>query len=224
MRARAAAASAAVLVSACSSPSVNILQVTVEAYISAVSLGDVSRVMSLSAPCQKDLMAAGSPERVRAIEKEYRGRIESGSMLWDQAKAAGQLSLDPLGITLILGVGLGKEGAAAMPLGTRFEPDGSRAVVTTRAITNYEGIAWDSIPMGGRMYLLGVPFGKVVNFATGYDDPSTLQLLATVDLRWTLVTIPGLERPAGAPGDWYIEKVEPLPETATSWSPRPAAQ
>ena len=43
--------------------------------------------------------------------------------------------------------------------------------------------------------------------------------LATVDLRWTLVTIPGLQRADGAPGDWYIENVEPQPETATAWSP-----
>jgi len=92
-------------------------------------------------------------------------------------------------------------------------------VVTCRALTNYDSIHWGSIPSGGRMYLLGHPFGKVVNFATGYDDPTGLKLLATVDIEWTLVTIPGLDRPQGAPSDWFVEKVEALPATATAWSP-----
>jgi len=200
-------------------PSVNTLQVTVEAYISAVSLGDVARILALSAPYQRDLAAAATPEEKDAVAKRYRGLIEQGYMLWDQSKSTGELAPGPLGVTLIRATGLGKEGAAAMPLGVRMEADNTRAVVSTRVLTNYGGIHWQSIPTGGRMYLMGYPFGRVVNFATGYDDPSTLDLLATVSVEWTLVRIPDVGRSSGASTDWFVEQVTPLPDTATSWSP-----
>ncbi|HKY32558.1 MAG TPA: hypothetical protein VJV23_08485 [Candidatus Polarisedimenticolia bacterium] len=215
---RPAAASVLVAAAACS-PSANTLQVTVEAYISAVSLGDAGRVLDMSAPYQRERLQAPGEEARRALEASYRDRIERGYVLWEQAKATGELAPDPLGVALIRAIGLGKEGAAALPLKVEFDRDKTRAMVTTRAITNYDSIRWGSVPAGGRMYLMGHPFGKVVNFATGYDDPSVLSLLATVDLEWTLATIPGLERPAGAASDWYVEGVRPLDGTATSWSP-----
>lgn len=200
-------------------PSANTLQVTVEAYISAVSLGDVARILDLSAPYHRELLAAKTPEEKAAVGKKYRDMIEGGYMLWDRSKAAGELASDPLGVTLIRAIGLGKEGAAAMPLSVNVEPGNMKAVVRTRALTNYGGIHWDSIPTGGRMYLMGYPFGKVVNFATGYDDPSELSLLATVSIDWTLVRLPGAERSKNAPSDWLIDRVMPLPDTATAWSP-----
>jgi len=208
----------ALLPAACG-PSANTLQITAEGYISAVSLGDVHRILEISAPFQREKQATPPGEELQALERKYRGMIEGAYMLWDQAKATGELPPGPLGITLIRGIGLGKEGAAAFPVGYRFEDDGVTAILTTRAITNYSTIPWDRLPSGGRMYLMGIPFGKVVNFATGYDDPSQFQLLATVDLEWTLVKLPDVERPAGAPSDWYVERIEPLPETATSWTP-----
>ena len=69
------------------------------------------------------------------------------------------------------------------------------------------------------MYLLGHPFGKVVNFAPGFEDLTGLRLLATVDLEWTMVRIAGLKRPELAPSDWFVEKIEARPESATAWSP-----
>lgn len=200
-------------------PSPNTLYVTIETYISAVSLNDVTRVLATSAPYQRELQRSVTPEERAALLKKYRDMIEGGYLLWEEAKYKGELAPDPLGVSLIRAVGLGKEGAASLPLNARFDVGGARAIVRSRAITNYDSIRWASIPTGGRMYLLGYPFGKVVNFATGYDDPSRLELLATVDMEWTLVTIPGLKRPEGAPSDWYVEKVEVLADSATSWSP-----
>jgi hypothetical protein len=203
------------------SPSPNTLQVTVDAYISAVSLGDVGRILDICASCQQELRAAGSPEARTAVEKEYRGRIERAFILWEQARSTGRIELDPLGISLIRSIGLGKEGAAAMPVGTTFSEADTRGVVRTRALTNYDRISWDALPSGGRLYLMGHPFGSVVNFAPGYEDPSELRLLATVDLEWTLLHLPG-ERPSGAPSDWYVQGVLPLEGTDTAWTP-PAA-
>lgn len=221
MSARAGAVLLAGLLAAAAgcSPSVNTAQVTVEAYISAVSLGDVSRILALSAPYNRELLEVGTPVEKAALEKRYRDRIEQGYLLWDVAKSTGELAPDPLGIAVIRSIGLGKEGAAALPMSVRFEEEGSRAVVRTRALTNYGGIQWARVPAGGRMYLMGMPFGRVVNFATGFDDPSLLELLATVELDWTLIEIEGAPRQPGAPGDWFVAKVEPLPETATAWSP-----
>ncbi len=216
--ATAAGAALALAAPACA-PSANTLQVTVEAYISAVSLGDVARILDLSAPYHRELLAAKTAEEREAVGKKYRDMIEGGYMLWDRSKAAGELSPDPLGVTLIRAIGLGKEGAAAMPLSVTVEPGNMKAVVKTRVLTNYGGIHWDSIPTGGRMYLMGYPFGKVVNFATGYDDPSELSLLATVNVDWTLVRIPGAERSRNAPSEWLIDKLVPIPDTATPWSP-----
>ena len=203
------------------SPSVNTLYVTIESYISAVSLNDVARVLAMSAPYQRERAAAPAGAAGQALAKRYQDMIESGYMQWETAKYKGEIAPDPLGVSLIRAIGLGKEGAASQPLGVRFEQGNTRAIVTERAITNYDSIRWGSLPTGGRMYLLGYPFGKVVNFATGYDDPSVLALLATVDMEWTLVTIPGLERPEGAPSDWYVERIDVLGDTATSWSPPP---
>lgn len=206
------------LLAAACTPSVNTLQVTVDAYISAVSLSDVGRILDLLAPYQRALREE-SPDRAEAIAKEFRGRIEDGFMRWEGARPTGKLELDPLGIAIIRGIGLGKEGAAALPLNVRFEDGNMRGIVTTRALTNYKSIRWDSIPTG-RIYLMGFPFGKVINFATGYDDPSGFELLDTVDLEWTLTRLAGV-RTQGAPGDWFVESVEPVEGTATSW--RPAA-
>lgn len=206
----------AALVTAACSPSVNTLQVTVDAYISAVSLNDVGRILDLSAPYQRALKAA--PDQVNAISKDFRGRIEDGYMRWEGARATGQLDLDPMGIAIIRGIGLGKEGAAAIPLNTRFEEGNMRGIVRTRALTNYKSIRWDSIPAGGRIYLVGFPFGKVINFATGYDDPSAYELLDTVDLEWTLIRIPEVDTP-GAPGDWFVETVAAVEGTSTMYRP-----
>jgi hypothetical protein len=214
--------SALLTLTACA-PSSNTLFVTIETYISAASLNDVARLLATSAPCQRELQAAATPEARAQVEKKYRDLFEVGFMTWEGAKYKGEISPDPLGVALIRAIGLGKEGAASQPLDIRFEQGNTRAIVRERAITNYESIRWGSIPSGGRMYLLGYPFGKVVNFATGYDDPSQLRLLATVDMEWTLITIPGLKRPEGAPSDWYVERVDALADTATSWSP-PAAE
>lgn len=216
-RAHALAALTCVLAAAGCSPSVNTLQVTVDAYISSVSLNDVARILDLSAPYQRALKEAPA-EQAEAIAKDFRGRIEEGYMRWEGGRGTGQLELDPLGIALIRGIGLGKEGAAAIPLGVRFEADDMRGVVVTRAISNYRSIRWETIPAGGRIYLMGYPFGKIINFATGYDDPSGFELLDTVDLEWTLVRIPGL-RTAGAPSDWFVESAEPVEGTATKWRP-----
>lgn len=199
-------------------PSHNTLYVTIETYISAVSLNESTRILAILAPAQRELQAA-APDQRAAIEKKYRDLIEQGFILWETAKSAGRLEPDTLGIALIRGIGLGKEGAAALPLGVRMESGNTRAVVTSRAITNYDRIAWDALPTGGRMYLMGHPFGTVVNFAPGFDDAGRLALLATVDLQWSLVTLPGVARPEAAPSDWYVEKVEALPATGTSWSP-----
>jgi hypothetical protein len=202
------------------SPAPNTLQVTVEAYISAVSLGDVGRILDICAPCQQELQAAaGGAEARTAIEKKYRDEIERAFILWEQARSTGQLQLDPLGIALIRSIGLGKEGAAAMPVGVTFSENNTRGVVHTRALTNYDRIGWDVLPSGGRMYLMGHPFGRVVNFAPGYEDPSRLQLLATVDLEWSLVRLSAHPRPAGAPSDWYVEGVRPVAGTDTAWTP-----
>ncbi|MFQ5701915.1 MAG: hypothetical protein ACE5HU_08745 [Acidobacteriota bacterium] len=215
-------AAAAVLVACAASvgcqPSVNTVQVTVDAYISAVSLGDTARTMVLSARYQRDLLHTPAQD-VPALQKHYRDLIESGYMLWDRAKATGEIELDELGISLIRAIGLGKQGGVAIPLRTRFEQDNMRSIVTTRAMTNYERIHWARIPTGGRMYLLGVPFGKVINFATGYDDPSQFKLLDTVDLEWSLERISAAGSPPGVPGHWYIDAIKVLPDTATSWSP-----
>ena len=210
------AAPIAALATAACSPSVNTLQVTVDAYISAVSLNDVGRILDLSAPYQRALKEA--PDQEAAIARDFRGRIEDGYMRWEGARATGQLELDPMGIAIIRGIGLGKEGAAALPLNVRFEDGNMRGIVTTRALTNYKSIRWNSIPTGGRIYLMGFPFGKVINFATGYDDPSGFELLDTVDLEWTLTRLAGV-RTQGAPGDWFVESVEPVEGTATSWRP-----
>jgi len=212
-------AAALLMAAAGCSPSPNTLYVTLETYISAVSLNDVSRVLATSAPYQREIMAATTPEQKTALRKRYSDMIEGGYVSWEAAKSRGELAPDALGVSLIRAIGLGKEGAASLPLSVRFEDGNTRGIVTARAITNYDSIRWGSLPSGGRMYLLGHPFGKVVNFATGYDDPSTLKLLATVDMEWTLVKIAGLARPEAAPSDWYVEKVEALPETATAWSP-----
>ncbi len=200
-------------------PSANTLYVTMETYISAVSLNDVGRALASSAPYQRDLKEAASSEEKAVVTKRYEEMMERGYMLWEQSKSMGEMAPDLMGVALIRGIGLGREGAAAMPLNVRFEAGNTRAVITSRAITNYDRIPWGNLPSGGRMYLLGYPFGKVVNFATGYDDPSILKLLATVDLQWTLVTLQGVKRPEVAPSDWYVEKVEARPDTATSWSP-----
>src|SRR5262245_21211424 len=191
-----------------------------ETYISAVSLNDVSRILAITAPYQRELMAASTPEQKAAVGKKYRDLIEGGYMLWETAKAARELKPDPLGIALIRAVGLGREGGAAFPVRVRFENDNTRAIIESRAITNYDSIKWHTLPAGGSIYLMGFPFGTVVNFAPGFDDPSSLQLLATVDVEWTLVQIPGLTRPAQAPSDWYVEKIETKAETATAWSPK----
>jgi hypothetical protein len=200
-------------------PSLNTIYVTIETYISAVSLNDLTRILAMCAPYQRELAASATPEAKSALAKKYRDIVEGGYIGWEDAKARGELRPDSLGVGLIRAIGLGKEGAASQPLNVRFEAGNTRAVVRERAITNYDSIRWDSIPTGGRMYLLGHPFGKVVNFATGYDDPSKLALLATVDMEWTLVRIPGLKRPEGAPSDWYVESIDVLADTATSWSP-----
>ncbi len=219
--ARAACALSAVLPLACCSPSPSSLFVATESYITAVSLNDAARALAMSAPYQRELLAASSPEQKAAVGASYRGLIERGYLLWEEAKARGELSPDPLGVALIRAIGLGKEGAASLPLGVTFDDGAKRAVVSARAITNYDRITWENLPVGGRMYLMGYPFGRVVNFATGYDDPSRLQLLATVDLRWTLVRIPEVGRPEGAPGEWLVESVEAMEATATAWSPPP---
>ena len=217
------AAASLVAMTACG-PSSNTLFVTIETYISAASLNDVTRVLAISAPYQRELQTAATPEASAAVTRKYHDQVEGGYMLWEEAKMKGQLAPDPLGIALIRSIGLGKEGAASQPLFVRLEEGGRRAIVRERAITNYDSIRWDSIPRGGRMYLLGHPFGTVVNFATGFDDPSQLKLLATVDLDWTLVTFPGLKRPEGAPSDWYVERLDVLTETATAWSPPASAK
>jgi hypothetical protein len=218
-----AIASGAAFVLLSCSPSINTVNVTMETYLAAVSHNDLHRILVTSAPYQRELMAAPTPEAKEEVGRRYRGIIEGGYMLWEQAKASRELAPDPLGIALIRAIGLGREGAAAFPLRVRFEEGNTRAIIASRAITNYDRIDWGSLPTGGRIYLLGHPFGKVVNFAPGYDDMTELELLATVDLEWTLVRIAGLIRPEGAPSDWFVEKVEVRPESATSWSPPPAA-
>ena len=204
-------------------PGPNTVYVTMETYISAVSLNDVNRILATSAPYQRELMAAGTPEQKAAVGRKYRDIIEGGYMLWETAKSARELKPDPIGIALIRAIGLGREGGAAFPVRARFEDDNMRAIIESRAITNYDSIKWEALPAGGRIYLMGFPFGTVVNFAPGYDDPSLLQLLATVDVEWTLVRIPGLNRPAEAPSDWFVEKIEARAATATAWSPKPTA-
>jgi len=222
-RPAAPALTAALLLASCS-PSPNTVYVTMEGYISAVSLNDIERILAISAPYQRELASVGTtPEGKTALDKRYREMIERGYMIWETAKSTGELAPDPLGIALIRAIGLGKEGAASFPLGVRFEQSNSRAVIGSRAITNYDRIVWDRIPTGGRMYLLAHPYGKVINFATGYDDPTQFTLLATVDLEWTLVRLPGVTRPEGAPSDWYVETVEAKPDTATPWKPPASA-
>jgi hypothetical protein len=212
------AAALGILCASCAPPA-NTLQVTVEAYISAVSLGDVARILEISAPYQRAAHDAADDKARKSLEKKFRTDIEKAYILWEQARSTGTLQLDPMGVALIRSIGLGKEGAAAMPMGVTFEPGYQRGVVRTRALTNYDRIGWDSLPTGGRMYLMGHPFGTVVNFAPGYDDLTKLRLLATVDLEWTLSLIPGVTRPAGAPSDWYVEGVKPVAGTDTAWSP-----
>lgn len=204
-------------------PGSNTVYVTMETYISAVSLNDVSRILATTAPYQRELMSATTPEQEAALGKKYRDQIEGGYMLWEHAKSARELSPDPLGIALIRAIGLGREGGAAFPVRVRFENGNTRAIIESRAITNYGSIKWENLPTGGRIYLMGYPFGTVVNFAPGYDDPFGLQLLATVDVEWTMVQIPGLKRPAEAPSDWFVEKIEAKPATATAWSPKATA-
>ncbi len=201
-------------------PNVNAVNVTVETYIAAVSLQQVARVLELSAPCQRELLAAATPEAQRAVEKRYRDMIERGYILWENAKATGKLEDEGLGVALIRGIGLGREGGASFPLGVTFADANAKALATTRANTNYDTIRWGNLPTGGRMYLMGHPFGTVVNFATGFDDPSTLKLLATVDLEWSLVRAsPAVRRGGTGKDEWLIESLRPLAETATSWSP-----
>lgn len=204
----------ALFVCACS-PSYNELQVTVDAYISAVSLSSTGTMMDLTASYQRELLKAPDDAAVAELQKRYRGIFENAFMAWEAGRSTGALEFDELGIALIRGIGLGKEGAAAFPLGVRFEDNNTRGIVTTRAITNYQAIAWEYIPSSGRMYLMGMPFGSVVNFAPAVDDITRIELLGTVDVEWTLVNIP--EAPGSRAG-WYIEKVTPLPGTATAWT------
>lgn len=206
------------------SQSPNTVQVTVEAYISAVSLGESSRILAMLAPYQREAGKTVDPAAGKLLENRFRNEIEKGFIQWEAAKSSGSLEFDPGGIVLIRAIGLGKDGAVAVPLGVTFDDDGMSAIVATRAITNYATINWGGIPTGGRMYLLGMPFGHVINFATGYDDVADLVLLGTVDVEWHLVRLPRKDRPELAVSDWYIDEVRPLAGTEVAWSRKSKAQ
>ena len=155
------------------------------------------------------------PEEKKKHFEGFESLVRQAHREFESAKQSGTLSPDPLGVAMFRALRLGK-GAISVPLGVKLSDDGSTAHVRSRLITNLDNLQLDSLPTGVRVYLMGYPLGRLEMIAVGYQDPSSKDLLGSVDIDWSLSRAPeGMWSPAG----WLIESIAADPSTAAKWVP-----
>jgi len=202
----AGALAAAVLLDGCS-PAGYAIERTIEQYLGALQSGDRATVARLSARYHEAVRGLEGPPAQQAYER-FAAWLDERGEAFEKAKRTGTVELAPDGIGLVRALGLGRGGYYQVREVVR-EDGWARARIEVQL--GYHAVPFESFPVGTRLYLMGIPLGRVLAPVRG-DGPRRLKVLASVELECRLERIPEPSHPTG----WLVGGIEAVPGTARS--------
>ena len=206
---RLAAATAAAALAASCGQSESGVRRTLDEYIRAVQGADGARLSRFSADFQdsaRDLHGA----QLHAALEQFTRHTEERLAAYEGAKKTGTLDLSADGVSLIKGLGLGR-GVFYMVRDVAPE-EGSRDRVRARMEVNlaYDFVPFEDYQEGTIIYLMGMPFGRLLAPVRGKGKGGKLEVLAQVALDCRLERALDPEHPTG----WVVRSLEALPGSA----------
>jgi len=89
------------------------------------------------------------------------------------------------------------------------ETSGNILVFKTLLRPDYLSINFTEYPPNAILYIMGEPLGTIVKLRPGKTPGPERSVLHSVDLQWTWSRLP-----RGAPSDWCLKSVLPIPDSA----------
>jgi hypothetical protein len=198
------------LLPAACGPNSRTAEETLTAYMEAVQQEDLDRLYCLSAGAS-DALELGVDGAQR------RARFESWAGEWYQVyldgRDEGWVEIGEHGIVLVKLFALGR--------GTYYEIMGTRALghdameVRTHLRFGYRGLDLSRLSPGTTFYLAGPPLGRVHPIEVRPYEEVSVEVLETVDVRWTLARRAASER---CPEGWAVAAAEPIERSVRSES------
>lgn len=179
---------------------------TLDFYVGAVQSSDAARLATFSAEYQ-DAARGLDPPAARAALDAFILRTEARLAAYEAAKTTGQLELGPDGVGLIKGLVLGR---GVFFLLREVAVEGDRARVRMEVSTQYNYVPFENYAEGTRIFLMGMPLGRLLGPVRGERKGEKIEVLAQVDIEWQIEPALDPKHPTG----WVVRSVEAVPGTA----------
>ena len=157
-------------------------------------------IQSLHQPTYSDYYLACHPD---APFKDLSARIAA----YKQMRDSGTVTFSPDGVEIFK---LGALGRGAYFRVREVVTSGDTLKFKTVLRPDYLSINFTETPKNAVLFILGEPLGAVVRVKPGKVPGPEKVILQEVDLDWTWA-----KTPPGAPVEWCLQSVVPVPESAT---------
>jgi len=151
---------------------------TLEGYLDAVHKADA---VSLSRLSVEHLQAVNgkSASEAKVASDEFAWRTSQRLATYEAAKESGQLQLGPDGVGLIKGLMLGR-GVFYQLRDLKTDEDRARARIEVNL--GYNFVPFENYAEGTRIFMMGVPVGRLIGPVRGQNAGEKVEVLARVDL------------------------------------------
>lgn len=179
---------------------------TLEAYLDAVHKADAETLARLSVE-HLQMVSGKSPSEAKAASEEFAWRTAQRLSAYEAAKESGQLQIQADGIGLIKGLMLGR-GVFYQLRDLKREENRARARI--EANLGYNFVPFENYAEGTRIFMMGMPVGRLIGPVRGQDVGRKIEVLARVALDVEFERAKEQDHPTG----WRVRAFTVVPGSA----------
>jgi hypothetical protein len=176
---------------------------TVERYLDAVQASDIVTLARYSAEYEDAARGLEGPAAQEVYERFAEG-VRARLQDYEQAKRSGWLQPAPDGIALARGLGLAR---GAFYQIRRVEAEDGRARLRLEVNLGYDQVPFGQFPPGTRVYLMGLPVGRLLSRVRGEGVGDSVEVLGRLEIDCLLERAPAPDHPTG----WLVRSFRVAP-------------
>jgi hypothetical protein len=178
---------------------------TVERYLDAVQASDIVTLARYSAEYEDAARGLEGPAAQEVYER-FAERVRVRLEAYEEAKRRGRLEPTPDGMALARGLGLAR---GAFYQIRRVDAEDGRARLRLEVNLGYDQIPFERFPEGTRIYLMGLPVGRLLSRVRGEGAGDSVEVLGRLEIDCLLERAPAEDHPTG----WLVRSFAAAPGT-----------